>query len=67
MFLAVGRNVSLIVDDEVMLSASVGADGDRQRVTGSPNLGLVPGTHSFTVVVERDGAVEARSILYTVG
>jgi hypothetical protein len=65
--LVAGRNVSLIVDDEVMLTTSVGADGDRQRITGSPNLGLVPGTHSFTVVVERDGAVEARSVLYTVG
>jgi hypothetical protein len=64
--LGAGRNVSLLLDDSILLTTAEGADGDRQRVTGSADLGPDVGTHSFTVVVERDGAVQARSVLYTV-
>lgn len=63
---AAGRNVSLLLDDSILLTTAEGADGDRQRVTGSADLGADVGAHSFTVVVERDGAVAARSVLYTV-
>jgi len=63
---AAGRNVSLLLDDSILLTTAEGADGDRQRVTGSADLGPDVGTHAVTVVVERDGAVAARSVLYTV-
>ena len=65
-YLAGGRNVSLIVDDQVLRAATESSDGDRQHVTAAPAAALEPGTHRFTVVVERDGAVQARSTLYTV-
>lgn len=61
-----GRNITLLVDDEVLVTTVEGADGDQQRVTGTPLDALAPGTHAFTVVVELDGAVQARSVLYTV-
>jgi hypothetical protein len=61
------RNVSFIADDEVLNVESEGADGDRQRVTGRPRQPLGAGVHAFTVVIERDGAVQTQAALYEVG
>jgi hypothetical protein len=65
-YLAGGRNVTLILDDAVLTTSAESSDGDRQHVTGSPAEHLTTGEHTLTVVVERDGAVQARSMLYTV-
>lgn len=65
-YLVGGRTVSLIADDEVLRVTSESADGDRQRVRGRPTDELDAGSQALTVVVARDGAVQARAVRYRV-
>lgn len=65
-YLVGGREVSLIVDDEVLRVTTESADGDRQHVEGRPAQPLAAGWHTLTVVVERDGALQARAVRYRV-
>jgi len=63
-FVLAGRDVTLLVDGEVVDSSTEGADGDQQRVFADHTMD--PGLHGFAVVVSNDTGVMARSAVYTV-
>ena len=63
-FVLAGREVTLLVDGELVDTTIEGADGDQQHATASQTMD--PGLHGFAVVVWNDTGVMARSAVYTV-
>ncbi len=64
-YLAGGREVALLVGDRQIPTESESTDGDQQRVAGTPGT-LSQGSLTLTIVVVREGLIQARSVTYTV-